>query len=131
MSSLQKWRRALFLVKLGKVTKKICHWIISKIDLCGKSKTLIQKSLFHLFHSTMADWQRELDTYLAHIERHTTNSLLRIKEVFNESGRNLDRKFRKHFVNVTRNRWVFHDVYCSMSTFFCNKETLPKVFSYS
>ncbi|XP_055310906.1 uncharacterized protein LOC129573822 isoform X1 [Sitodiplosis mosellana] len=54
----------------------------------------------------MGDWQRELDTYLGNIEHHTTSSLLRIRQMFNESGRRLDRKFRKHFVNVTRNRIV-------------------------
>lgn len=52
----------------------------------------------------MADWKRELDTYLVNIERHTTNSLLQIREVFDESGRGLDQTFRKHFINVTRNR---------------------------
>lgn len=50
------------------------------------------------------EWQRELDIYLSNIERHTTNSLLRMREMFHDSGSEMDRKFRKHFINVTKNR---------------------------
>ncbi|XP_031625640.1 uncharacterized protein LOC116342272 [Contarinia nasturtii] len=54
----------------------------------------------------MTDWQEELDKYLSIVERHTTDSLLRIQNAFKHTNRTLEEKatFRNHFLNSTRNR---------------------------